>query len=127
VLPTLESRPEHFLIMNGDILTNIDFDDLLKRHVELGAPMTVATYDREHRVDFGVLDVAGERVTCFREKPMYTYTVSMGVYAVAKKTLRRYLRRAVARLRRPDDRSPGGGGAARPTGSGLLARHRAAR
>jgi NDP-sugar pyrophosphorylase family protein len=90
VLSTLENRSEHFVIMNGDVLTNIDFDDLLERHIELGAPMTVATYDRQHRIDFGVLDVAGERVTCFREKPMHTYTVSMGVYAVAKKTLRRY-------------------------------------
>lgn len=89
-LATLDSRPEHFLIMNGDILTNIDYEDLLVTHIASGAPLTVATYEREHRVDFGVLDVADRAVTRFREKPTYTYSVSMGVYAVARETLRRY-------------------------------------
>lgn len=89
-LATLDTRAEHFLIMNGDILTNIDFEDLLQTHIASGAPLTVATAERVHRVDFGVLDVAGQAVIQFREKPTYTYSVSMGVYAVAKRVLRRY-------------------------------------
>jgi NDP-mannose synthase len=89
-LARLDACPEHFLIMNGDVLTNIDFENLLATHIDSGAPLTVATYEREHRVDFGVLEVAGAAVTRFSEKPTYTYAVSMGVYAVARKTLRRY-------------------------------------
>jgi NDP-mannose synthase len=89
-LATLADREEHFLIMNGDILTNVDYGDLLETHINSGAPLTVATYEREHKVDFGVLDLAGGRITEFREKPTYTYSVSMGVYAVAAETLRRY-------------------------------------
>jgi NDP-sugar pyrophosphorylase family protein len=91
VVQALKGRPEHFLIMNGDILTDIDYGHVLETHVASGAPLTVATYQREHRVDFGVLDVAGKHVTRFREKPTYTYSVSMGVYAVATKTLRQYM------------------------------------
>jgi NDP-sugar pyrophosphorylase family protein len=91
VVAALKGRPEHFLIMNGDILTDIDYGHVLETHVESGAPLTVATYQREHRVDFGVLDVAGKHVTRFREKPTYTYSVSMGVYAVSTKTLRQYM------------------------------------
>ncbi len=89
-LVSLDDLPDDFLVMNGDILTNIDFADLLTTHVRAQAPLTVATYAREHRVDFGVLDVADNRVVRFREKPTYTYSVSMGVYAVSNRALRQY-------------------------------------
>jgi mannose-1-phosphate guanylyltransferase len=86
----LDDRPCHFLIMNGDILTDLRYDEFLDAHVASGAPLTVATYQREHMVDFGVLDVAGSTIVRFREKPTYQYSVSMGVYAVAAETLRQY-------------------------------------
>jgi NDP-sugar pyrophosphorylase family protein len=90
-LLSLEERPEHFLIMNGDILTDLDYASFLDGHIESGAPLTVATYEREHKVDFGVLDIAGRNIVRFREKPTYTYSVSMGVYAVSSDALRRYM------------------------------------
>ena len=62
---TLEDRPEHFLVMNGDILTDLDYADLLQRHASGDAALTVATYQRTHQVDFGVLDVSGDRVHGF--------------------------------------------------------------
>jgi NDP-sugar pyrophosphorylase family protein len=80
---TISDRlPEHFLLMNGDILTDLDYGDLLRSHVASGAPLTVATYGREHLVDFGVLEVDGRRITRFTEKPRLSYSVSMGVYAM---------------------------------------------
>jgi NDP-sugar pyrophosphorylase family protein len=91
VVASLADRQEHFLVMNGDILTDIDYGHLLDTHIDSGASLTVATYQREHKVDFGVLDVAGRHVTRFREKPTYTYSVSMGVYAIAAKTLSHYM------------------------------------
>ncbi|MEO6122956.1 MAG: sugar phosphate nucleotidyltransferase [Ilumatobacteraceae bacterium] len=91
VIGALADCPEHFLIMNGDILTDIDYGHLLDTHIQSRAPLTVATYEREHKVDFGVLDITGCHVTRFREKPTYTYSVSMGVYAVAARTLRKYM------------------------------------
>ncbi len=87
----LDDCPDNFLVMNGDIITNIDYADLLQTHIDAKSPLTIATYERETRIDFGVLDVCGDSVTSFREKPTMTYAVSMGVYAVARRTLRRYL------------------------------------
>ena len=86
----LDQCPDNFLVMNGDIITNIDYGDLLQTHIDAKSPLTIATYERETRIDFGVLDVCGDEVTSFREKPTMTYAVSMGVYAVSRRTLRRY-------------------------------------
>jgi mannose-1-phosphate guanylyltransferase len=89
-LAVLDDCPEHFLIMNADVLTNMNFGDLLETHIDSGAQLTVAITQRTHDVDFGVVDVAGRVVTGFTEKPTLTYCISTGVYAVARKTLRRY-------------------------------------
>jgi NDP-sugar pyrophosphorylase family protein len=91
VLTTLDSMPEHFVMMNGDILTDLDYDDLLQAHLDEGASLTVATYEREHKVDFGVLEVRDGAILDFIEKPTYTYAVSMGVYAVSREMLRDYV------------------------------------
>lgn len=92
VFAALATLPESFVVMNADVLTSLDYADMLGDHVESGAPLTVATYRREHRVEFGVLDVIDKRVTRFEEKPVITYDVSMGVYAVSRETLTRYER-----------------------------------
>ena len=89
-LMLVDACPDDFLVMNGDILTNINYADLLQTHIDAKAPLTIATYERETRIDFGVLDVSGDEVTRFREKPTMKYAVSMGVYAVARRTLRGY-------------------------------------
>ncbi|HEY2564784.1 MAG TPA: sugar phosphate nucleotidyltransferase [Acidimicrobiales bacterium] len=89
-LMVLDRLPENFLLMNGDILTDLDYGDLLKRHISWGAPLTVATFDRVHQVDFGVLDVTDHRITSFTEKPPLSYSVSMGIYGVSKRHLERY-------------------------------------
>lgn len=86
----LDDRPEHFLVMNGDILTDLDYGALLEQHVRRRAALTVATYRRRQHVDFGVLDVHEDEVIGFREKPSYDYSVSMGVYAVSRQALQGY-------------------------------------
>ena len=89
-LMVLDRLPEHFVLMNGDILTDLDYSDLLRSHVASGAPVSVATYERVHQVDFGVLDVCDRKITSFTEKPPLTYSVSMGIYGVSKRYLERY-------------------------------------
>jgi len=89
-LMVLDQLPDNFLLMNGDILTDLDYADLMDDHIASGAPLTVATYERVHQVDFGVLDVVDHKVTCFTEKPPLTYSVSMGIYGVSKRHLERY-------------------------------------
>ncbi len=90
VLQILDRLPDEFLVMNGDVLTDLDYAALMAAHRESGAPLTVATYRREVRIDFGVLSTAAGKVVQFTEKPTIDYRVSMGVYGVSKPTLKRY-------------------------------------
>ncbi|MFG3102155.1 NDP-sugar synthase [Streptomyces sp. NPDC048182] len=90
LLTMLDRLPEHFLVMNGDILTDLDYADVLRRHREGGAPLTIATYARQVRIDFGVLTTDAGRVVAFTEKPSLDYRVSMGVYGLTRSTLDGY-------------------------------------
>lgn len=87
VVANLDRLPEHFLVLNGDVLTDLDYAAVLDRHVERAPALTVATYRREVHVDFGVIEADGDRVTGFHEKPTLHYTVSMGVHGVSRATL----------------------------------------
>ncbi|MEV6517744.1 sugar phosphate nucleotidyltransferase [Micromonospora chalcea] len=82
--------PEHFLVMNGDVLTDLDYADLLATHARSGAPLTVATYRRTVKIDFGVLELVGDKITSFSEKPVLHYRVSMGVYGLSRSTIAHY-------------------------------------
>jgi NDP-mannose synthase len=86
----LDRLPEHFLVMNGDVLTDLDYGGMLATHAASGAQLTVATYERSVKIDFGVLETDGAQIVGFREKPTLGYSVSMGVYALSRETLRRY-------------------------------------
>lgn len=82
--------PEHFIVMNGDVLTNLDYAVMLDSHSISDAPLTIATFEREVRIDFGVLQSSRGLITSFQEKPTLSYTVSMGVYALSRNTLAGY-------------------------------------
>ncbi len=72
---------ETFLVMNGDLLTNIDYNAMLEYHRARGAPATIACYPRDVMIDFGVIEVDSENwVANYIEKPKYHYSVSMGIY-----------------------------------------------
>jgi mannose-1-phosphate guanylyltransferase len=90
VLQILDRLPEHFLVMNGDVLTDLDYADVLRSHIAGSVPLTVATYERQVKIDFGVLATESGRVTEFTEKPTLTYRVSMGVYGMSRQTLADY-------------------------------------
>jgi NDP-sugar pyrophosphorylase family protein len=92
VLNFLDRLPEHFLIMNGDVLTDLDYATLLDAHRASGAPLTVATYARHVKIDFGTLESLDGEIVKFVEKPTLRYEVSMGIYAVSRSTLARYPR-----------------------------------
>jgi NDP-sugar pyrophosphorylase family protein len=90
VVAILDRLPEQFLVLNGDILTDLSYSALLDAHAASDAPLTIATYRRHVDVDFGVLTVEEGRVVGFVEKPRLDYEVSMGVYAVSRSTLSDY-------------------------------------
>jgi NDP-mannose synthase len=87
VIANLGRLPETFLVLNGDILTDLDYAAVLQRHTERAPALTIATCRRQVPIDFGVLETDEGRVVAFREKPTLDYTVSMGVYGISRSTL----------------------------------------
>lgn len=72
-----------FFVLNGDLLTDLDYDEMLAQHQESGAIMTVGLYERTHTVDFGVVETdAASCIAGYTEKPSFQYLVSMGVYVM---------------------------------------------
>ena len=76
---------DDFLVLNGDLLTTINFQKLFSAHVEKQAAATIAMFPREQQIDFGVLehDVDGY-LTRYTEKPSYYFDVSMGINILNK-------------------------------------------
>jgi NDP-sugar pyrophosphorylase family protein len=80
---TLVDRPTApVLVINGDILTTLDFAAMFAFHRSQGAAATIAAYPREVKIDFGVLEFGTDPhvLTGYREKPALAFQVSMGVY-----------------------------------------------
>jgi mannose-1-phosphate guanylyltransferase len=90
VLMMQDRLPEDFVVMNGDVLTDLDLGELLRHHQTAGAPLTVATYARQVKIDFGVLTAHGGNIDSFTEKPTIDYRVSMGAYALSQRALAAY-------------------------------------
>jgi len=87
-LKLVQGLPDNFLVMNGDVLTDLDYSGLFRNHLQIGSQLTIATYERSVHNDFGVLTLdSTNRVVGFREKPTYHFQVSMGVYALNRSVL----------------------------------------
>lgn len=78
---TIAGLDETFLVMNGDILTDLDVTALCERHRQQGAVLTIATHNQPVRLDFGIVETdAGGSVVDYIEKPTLHHQVSMGIY-----------------------------------------------
>lgn len=84
----IEDLPETFLVMNGDILTNINYEEFYKWHKEHDNDFSVATFKRMAQNDSGVLQFdENQNIFDFKEKPIqYNYT-SMGIYILNKSVI----------------------------------------
>jgi NDP-mannose synthase len=84
----VEGLDATFVVMNGDVLTDLDYAELLAYHRSQQNVVTIATHTRSIRIDYGVLrfdgdgdgHVDGRRITEYVEKPEYISAVSMGIY-----------------------------------------------
>jgi NDP-sugar pyrophosphorylase family protein len=80
LIPNLD---DSFLVMNGDLLTDLDFGAMISAHRQKAATVTVGTYQRDVQIDLGVIEHDQDgRVTRYIEKPLHHFLVSMGVYVV---------------------------------------------
>lgn len=73
---------EPFLVLNGDILTDLNLNQFVKSHRLHGTQLTIASAVRHSKMEFGVLEERDGTVTGFREKPMLASRVSMGLYCM---------------------------------------------
>jgi len=72
-----------FIVMNGDVLTTIDYEQLVRFHREQGNALTIATRERSIKIDYGLLHLGeGSRVQAYEEKPTISSRVSMGIYVM---------------------------------------------
>jgi len=78
---------DDFLVMNGDLLTTIDYADFFRRHKSSGAIASIATFRKEVHIDLGVLETKDGEFTNYIEKPTYHFTVSMGIYALNRRVI----------------------------------------
>ncbi|MGE0055967.1 MAG: sugar phosphate nucleotidyltransferase [Hyphomicrobium sp.] len=72
-----------FLVINGDVLTDLSLKSFHDCHRQHGGLVTVATAQRQIKSDFGVIEQADGEITEFREKPIMTHLVSMGIYCMS--------------------------------------------
>lgn len=87
-LKLIKDLPDNFLVMNGDILTDLNYESFYDDHVKEKNLFTISSKNREHKIEYGVLEAdENGRLTGFREKPSVRYTVSMGVYMMNREAL----------------------------------------
>jgi len=87
-LSIIPDLPENFLVMNGDILTDLDFAGFFESHVVAKSLFSISSFVREHINLYGVLDTDEKgQLTGFREKPVSKFEVSMGIYMVNREIL----------------------------------------
>ncbi len=77
----LENVGENFIVTNGDLLTTFSIEKLIKTHTERASDATICVYEREVKIDFGLIQVDSEmNLQGYLEKPMSKHLVSMGLY-----------------------------------------------
>ena len=84
----LDQLDEDFLVMNGDILTTLRYASLFAFHQANHAAVTIAAAEREVKIDYGVLQQTdNHRLSRYTEKPVHSFHVSMGVYAMNREAV----------------------------------------
>jgi len=83
----IQSLPEDFLILNSDILTDLDLACFFAQHKKSGHLFTVAYFEHQEKCSYGVLKIENQRLVGFEEKPIFHYSVNMGVYVANRKVL----------------------------------------
>jgi NDP-mannose synthase len=87
-LALIEGLEDTFMVMNADVLTNINYQELVSHHRTQGGLTTIATFERDTKIDLGVIVKNGDgRVKDYIEKPTYKHMVSMGIYVFEPQVL----------------------------------------
>ena len=74
------------LVLNGDVLTSIDFNKMIAFHHENKAALTMATHPYRVQIPYGVVESNGHHILGMREKPQYAFSVNAGIYVLSPQT-----------------------------------------
>ena len=89
----MDQLEDDFLVMNGDILTTLNYSALFDDHLKKGAAATISLHRRDVNIDYGVIEYdANNCLIGYREKPVYHYDVSMGVNILNKQSIQRVIK-----------------------------------
>lgn len=87
-----EDLEENFMVLNGDLLTTINFKNIYDAHIDETAAATISTFPRTVNIDFGVLELNNKsELQSYTEKPKYDYKVSMGINVFNKKSIENFI------------------------------------
>jgi NDP-sugar pyrophosphorylase family protein len=75
-----DMQTEPFLVMNGDLLTNVNFEHLLRYHLENNATATMCVREYDFQVPYGVVTINESKIERIEEKPLHQFFVSAGIY-----------------------------------------------
>jgi NDP-sugar pyrophosphorylase family protein len=87
-LRRIPDLPENFLVMNGDLLTDISYKALFHEHVRQNAAATIGTVSRSETIDYGLIEMTPDGAFLdYKEKPVVCRYVSMGIYVLNRRAL----------------------------------------
>ncbi len=83
-LSLMKNRPqEPFFVMNGDLLTNVNFTNLLDFHSFESSVATMCVREYDYQVPYGVIETKGSQIISIEEKPVHKFFVNAGIYALS--------------------------------------------
>src|SRR5690606_13997137 len=83
-LSLIKNRPsEPFFVMNGDLLTQINFDQLMEFHQEQNSVATMCVREYEFQIPYGVIETSGTSLVTIKEKPVHRSFVNAGIYVLS--------------------------------------------
>jgi len=88
-LAFLSNLPENFLVMNADVVTDLNFRQLMTTHIQYQQLATLAVHQRTTQIEFGVIDFVdnSNAIQAFKEKPTLIHSVCMGIHALNRQVL----------------------------------------
>ena len=77
-----DTLTEPFLVANGDVITTLNFDELLQYHILKKSTGTMSTREYDYTIPFGVVELKNGKISKLQEKPTYQFKVNAGVYVL---------------------------------------------
>ncbi len=84
-----ENLIEPIIVTNGDVLANIDFEELLNFHTEKNSPATMCVREYEHTIPYGVVDTKNQKIISLSEKPQIKFNINTGIYVLSPESVKK--------------------------------------